>query len=99
MCREDEQTDDGNGQADFARRATIVDLLGNRVDYTWVEYGTGNLHDGVVDSWKGVGGGNEVGLNHGDTLLVEQSPIDADEKAAVAHGIMGRDERIVVARK
>ena len=50
VSRENEQANDGDGQADFARRATIVDLLGNRVDQTWVEYGTGNLHDGVVDS-------------------------------------------------
>lgn len=55
--------------------------------------------DGGEKDRKGVGGGYEVGLNHGDTFLVEQSPVDTDENAAVAHGIMRRDERVIVARK
>ena len=36
-------------------------------------------------------------MYHGNGLLVEQSPVDADEDTAVAHGVVGGDERIVVA--
>ena len=99
VCSEDEQSDDGNGQSDFTRRTAVGDLLGDRVDQTWADERGRNLCDGVVDSRQCVGGGDEVGLNHGSTFLVEQSPIDADENAAVAHGVVGRDERIVVARE
>ena len=36
-------------------------------------------------------------MDHGNSLLVEQSPVDADEDAAVTHGVVGCDERVVVA--
>ena len=97
--REDEQTDDGDGQSDLSRWAVAGDLFCDRVDQTRVGDGFWNLRDRVVDSRKRVGGGYEVGLHHDSMLLVEQSPVDTNEDAAVAHGVVGRDERVVVARE
>ena len=87
--REDEQTYDGNGKADLARRAAVGDLFGYRVDQVGIRDGVGGMDKGVVDARKGVGGGDEVGLNHGGGLLVEQSPADTDVYTAVACWVVG----------
>ena len=94
---EDKQADNGDSQPDLSRRAAIGDLFGNCIHQTWVGDSFRNLRDSVVDSRKGVGGGYEVDLSHGSVLLVEQSPVDANEDAAVTHGVVRRDEGIVVA--
>ena len=60
--------------------------------------GIGQWSDSVGDSRQRVGGGYEFRLKHG-VRLIEESPVDSDENLAVAHGIVRRNERIVVACK
>ena len=98
MGGEDEQANDGNGQADLSRRAARRHLLEDAPHGTMMCDGVGQRSDGVGDSRQRVGSGYELGLKHG-VCLVEESPVNPDENLAAAHGVVGRDECIVVACK
>ena len=72
----------------------------NRVDHfflhVFLDHRVGDNPQGVSDLTQGIGSLDEFCVHHGNVGLVEQSPVDSDEKSAVAHGVMRCDEIVVV---